>query len=156
MIITELDKKIIQCLQGDLPLSPYPYRELATQLGIEEELLLSKIQSYLSKGIMRRFGAALKHRNIGYKANAMGVWEVDSQHTDKIGKIMAGYKEVSHCYERPTYPRWPYNMFTMIHGHSQEDCEKVAQQISEATGVVNYMLLYSSQELKKSSMKYFV
>jgi len=155
MVISDLDKKIIIALQEDLPLSPHPYRELAEGLGIEEELLLSKIQTYLDEGILRRLGAALKHRRIGYQFNAMVVWRVEPHLTKEVGKIMAGFKEVSHCYERPTYPQWPYNIFTMIHGESREECESIVTGIAKSTGLSDYQLLYSSRELKKSSMKYF-
>lgn len=156
MTFSELDKRIIRALQEDLPLSPTPYKELAQKMDIDEDYLLSKIQSYIDSGIIRRFGATLKHRKIGYDANAMVVWEADPNLTKKIGETMAQFKEVSHCYERPTHPKWPYNMFTMVHGKTVKECEIVAKQISEATNLSNYQILYSSKEFKKTSMRYFI
>jgi DNA-binding Lrp family transcriptional regulator len=156
MNLSDLDKNIIKVLQEDLPLSPRPYKDLAEKIGIEEELLLSKIQFYIDNGIIRRFGSALRHREIGFSANAMVVWKVEPDRTMDAGRIMAEFKEVSHCYERPTYPGWPYNLFTMVHGQTPEECENIADCISKKTGLSEYKLLYSNKELKKTSMKYFV
>ena len=89
-------------------------------------------------------------------ANAMGVWQVDLERAAKVGEIMARFKEVSHCYQRPTLPDWPYNLFTMIHGRTVEDCGDVMKKISLATGVTTYSMLFSTAELKKSSMQYFL
>ncbi|WP_026477224.1 siroheme decarboxylase subunit beta [Alkaliphilus transvaalensis] len=155
MVLRDLDKEIIRALQEDFPLSSEPYRELAESLGIEEDLLLDRIRVYLDEGIIRRFGAAIKHREMGFKANAMVVWQVEPQLTKEVGKVMASFPEVSHCYERPTFPQWPYNLFTMVHGKTHEACEDIASQIAKAVNVDNYRLLYSSKEFKKTSMKYF-
>ncbi len=86
----------------------------------------------------------------------MVVWRVPAKQVEKVGKIMATFKEVSHCYERLTYPGWPYNLFTMIHGRTKEECEEVARKISKATDTKDFKLLYSTREFKKVSMKYFV
>lgn len=155
MEITELDKNIIRLLQEDLPLCPEPYKQLAEDLGIEEKELLDKIQHYIDSGIIRRLGAVLRHRKAGITANAMVVWAVEPQKSIEIGKTMAAFSEVTHCYERPTYPDWPYNLFTMVHGNSKEDCYKIADKISKTCNIQNYQLLFSSKELKKTSMKYF-
>ncbi|WP_244272655.1 siroheme decarboxylase subunit beta [Natronincola peptidivorans] len=153
--ITDLDKKIIKELQEDLPDSPEPYKEIAEKINIKEEELLEKIQMYLEAGIIRRFGAVLRHRKAGFTANAMVVWEVEAHKTKDIGTQMAAFSEVTHCYERPTYPAWPYNLFTMVHGGSKEDCYQIADKLSKTIEVKNYELLFSSEELKKTSMKYF-
>ncbi len=155
MVLTEIDKKIIRILQEDFPLSPNPYQDLAKKLEIEETFLLKRIEFFIDDGIIRRFGAAVKHREIGYEANAMVVWQVEDTRTKEVGKIMAGFEEVSHCYERPTYPQWQYNLFTMVHGKSKEECEEIAKKIAHSVGVWDYRLLYSSQEFKKTSMRYF-
>lgn len=156
MNISELDKKIIRKLQDDLPLSSEPFKEIADSLEISEEELLTKIQTYLDQGIIRRFGAALRHREAGYTANAMVVWEVDEEKTLEVGNKMAQFPEVTHCYQRPTYPDWPYNMFTMVHGKTKEECYEIAAKISDKIEVKNYKLLFSTDELKKTSMKYFL
>ncbi len=155
-MFTELEKKIIRELQGDLPLTKRPYKELADKLGIGEAELVAKVKEFTEQGIIRRFGAALRHREVGFTANAMVIWDVPDEQALDVGKIMATFNEVSHCYQRPRYPGWPYNMFTMVHGQSKQECEATAARISEKVGIKGYGLLYSTAELKKDSMKYFM
>lgn len=150
-----IEIEIIRRLQEDLPLVPNPYEVMATSLGISEALLLEKVGELKQKGVIRRLGATVNHRHIGFSANAMVVWRVPSEDVVSIGQLMAAHKEVSHCYERPLYASWPYNLYTMIHGSSTENCEDVVRQIAEQTGYDNYRILYSTRELKKSSMHYF-
>jgi DNA-binding Lrp family transcriptional regulator len=85
----------------------------------------------------------------------MGVWVVPDNRTEEVGIEMAAFPQVSHCYQRPVRPGWPYSLFTMIHGKSAGECEKTAALISEKTGIKDYCLLYSTRELKKVSMRYF-
>ncbi|MBC8230070.1 Lrp/AsnC family transcriptional regulator [bacterium] len=154
-MLTEIEKKIVKALQDDLPLCSHSFKVIAEQLGISEDELLAEIHRLKQQGIIRRFGAIVYHRNLGIAANAMVVWRVPKEKAQEIGEIMATFPEVSHCYERPTYPDWQYNLFTMIHGKSEGECERVIAQISERTGVKDYRQLYSTRELKKISMKYF-
>lgn len=155
-MLTELDKAIIRELQGDLPIIPQPYTEIAERLGIAETELLEKISWMQEEGMIRRLGAAIRHREAGFTANAMIVWQVPLEDAEKIGQKLASFPEVTHCYERPSFPGWPYNLFTMVHGQSREECKEIARQLSEKVGVDNYRLLYSTQELKKSSMRYYI
>jgi siroheme decarboxylase len=155
MKLTELDKKVISRLQRDLPLEPRPYAAVAAGVGISEEELLQKIEGYLADGTMRRFGTILRHHKAGYAANAMCGWNVPASQVEKVGAIMASFIEASHVYQRPTYPDWPYNLFTMLHGKTKEELERTAQEISHSTGIADYKLLYSTKEFKKTSMNYF-
>ncbi|AHF07201.1 Lrp/AsnC family transcriptional regulator [Desulfitobacterium metallireducens] len=154
--ITERDKALIRLVQGDLPYSLTPFAELAKALKWTEREVLDLTQSMLERGLIRRFGVVLRHQKAGFTANAMGVWPVAEDHAEEIGAKMAEFREVSHCYQRPTLPDWPYTLFTMIHGRSVEDCQNVMERIAQATGVEDYRMLFSQAELKKSSMKYFV
>lgn len=151
----ELEKKIVSRLQGDIPLREEPFKEIAKELGIEERFLLSKLFDMKEEGLLRRVGAILRHRQAGFEANAMVAWKVPGEKVDKVGKIMAKFKEASHVYERPTYPEWPYNIFTMIHSTTVEECEKIIEEISRVTGISEYKRLYSTREYKKTSMQYF-
>lgn len=154
--ITELDEKIMKCLQDDMPATLTPYKHIAEATGTTEEQVIARINVYKEKKWIRRFGATLRHAKAGFKANGMGVWKVPNpEDRQRLGEEMASFREVSHCYERSSFNDWPYNLFTMIHGESKEDCEEVARRISEKTGVKEYDMLYSSREFKKSSMKYF-
>ena len=105
---------------------------------------------------MRRFSAVLRHRAIGVSANAMGVWVVPPAQHDAFGSLAAAHAAVSHCYLRPSYPDWPYSIFTMVHGTSRVDCEATLASISLAGGITDYTSLYSIEEFKKVRVKYFV
>jgi len=154
-IITEQDKKIILTLQNGMPLVSRPFQAIAEKLKMTEDELINKVRSFITDGKIRRFGATVRHFDLGFAANAMVVWDVPEEKVSETGRIMAGFKEVSHCYRRPRHPGWPYNLFTVIHGQSREYCADIAKRLSRATGIKNYSLLYSTAELKKSSMRYF-
>lgn len=149
------DIKTVRALQDDLPLETRPFKQLAERFDTTEDLLLDRTRSLIERGIMRRFAATLRHREAGFHANAMGVWIVPDERIEVVGALMAQFPSVSHCYQRPTYPDWPYSIFTMIHGRTMEECESVAHKISEATGVTDYRLLFSVKEYKKIRVKYF-
>jgi len=154
-MITKIEKKIIASIQGDIPITQKPYHEISKKIGIEEEELLDILQKLVNKGVIRRFGATLRHQRSGFKANAMAAWQVDEERIDEVREIMAGFREVSHCYRRNPAEDWPYNLYTMIHALSEEACKKIALEMSVKTSVKNYSFLFSRRELKKTSMKYF-
>ncbi|OWZ84087.1 Lrp/AsnC family transcriptional regulator [Natranaerobius trueperi] len=153
--LTDLQKQIIAHLQGDLPMSKEPYKEISDKLGISQERLFDEISFMKQQGLLRRIGAILKHRHAGFNANAMVAWKVPDHLVNEVGKTFACFKEASHVYLRPTYPEWPYNLYTMIHGYSKEECEEIVRQMSKKTNLTEYQLLYSTKEYKKSSMTYF-
>lgn len=142
-------------LQEDLAVEARPFDKMAAKIGVSTDELLECARGFISEGRMRRFAAILYHRKAGYKANAMGVWKVSSEKLDEAGTQMAQFEAVSHCYQRPVYPDWPYALFSMIHGQSMEACEKIADSISKKTGITDYALLYSTKEYKKTRVKYF-
>jgi DNA-binding Lrp family transcriptional regulator len=154
--LTNSDIALIRVLQENLPASITPYSVLAENLHWQVEDVILIASRLLEAEVVRRFGAVLRHQKAGFVANAMGVWQVDPEQAAKVGEIMARFKEVSHCYQRPTLPDWPYSLFTMIHGRTVEDCGEVMKRISLATGVKMYSMLFSTAELKKSSMQYFL
>ncbi|NLD35797.1 MAG: Lrp/AsnC family transcriptional regulator [Desulfatiglans sp.] len=151
----ELDKKIISFLQKDIPVQPMPYKILADQLSVSEDEILNRIREMVAGGVIRRLGATLYHQQAGFKANAMVAWVIAEKEIDEIGHIMAGFKEVTHCYHRWPQRDWRYNLFTMIHGESREECHEIARKMSKRTGVKDYSLLFSEKEFKKTSMEYY-
>jgi DNA-binding Lrp family transcriptional regulator len=153
--LTDLDKKIIRILQDDLPLVEAPYESMAREVGIGEEELIARIKRMKDLGVLRRFGATLRHQRVGYKANAMSAWVVPQERIEEVGRLLASYPQVTHCYERPPKGGLPYNLYAMIHGRCPEDCEKVAEEVARKTGITTYVLLFSNRENKKSSMHYF-
>lgn len=154
-MINELEKKIINLIQGDLPLAPRPFAVLAERLGISESMLLAEIRKLNERGVIRRFGATLRHQEAGFSANAMVVWKVPEGRLGEVGRAIAGFKEVTHCYQREPQKDWPYNLYSMVHGANQEDCHEIARRLSRKVGIGDYTLLFSEKEFKKTSMEYF-
>ncbi|MBI2563319.1 MAG: AsnC family transcriptional regulator [candidate division NC10 bacterium] len=150
-----VDIAAIHELQGDFPLVPEPYRPMADRMGLSEESPFEVARHLQGQGYLRRVAAVLHHREAGFRANAMGVWVVPPQRAEEVGKIMGSFRGVSHCYLRPTYPDWLYNIFTMVHGQKAKDCQEIISAISAATGITEYALLYSTKEYKKVRLKYF-
>lgn len=154
-MLTELEKKIIAAIQGDMPVVAQPYAQIAQTLGIEEKQLLSVLKDLVKRGIIRRFGATLRHQKSGYAANAMTAWVVEEERMDEVGRVMASFREVSHCYRRNPTDDWPFNLYTMIHGKDEMHCRATAEKMANRANVQHYQLLFSRRELKKTSMKYF-
>ena len=154
-MLTELEKRIIAVIQGDMPVTARPYAQIAAELGIEEEQLLETLKDLVRRGVIRRFGATLRHQKSGYAANAMTAWLVEEDRIETVGRIMASFKEVSHCYRRDPTDEWKFNLYTMIHGKDEAHCRRTAERMAEKADVRQYQLLFSRRELKKTSMKYF-
>ena len=153
--LTEAEVILIRELQKDLPVVAEPFIGAAANLGISVDELLAGAQSFIDNGKMRRFAAVLHHRDAGFSFNAMAVWVTPEERYDEVGKIMASFKSVSHCYRRPIYEDWPYALFTMIHGLSEADCIALAEEIKVATGLEDYVLLYSHQRVQKGARPVF-
>jgi DNA-binding Lrp family transcriptional regulator len=156
MQITERDKEFIRELQKDLQVVPEPFKELADNLGIATAELFAKAKEYECIGIMRRFAAILRHRDAGFVANGMVVWNVPEDRIDEVGFKLAAFPQVSHCYRRPIYQDWRFNLFSMVHARSLQAAEKMAAEMSETIGIKDYQILFSLREFKKERVKYFV
>jgi DNA-binding Lrp family transcriptional regulator len=154
--INDRDIEIIRELQEDLPLQPRPFDAMANRLGMTTAQLFDWAAQAQKRQIMRRYSAVLYHRKAGFKANAMAVWKVPEERADEVGLKMAESPWVTHCYQRPTFPDWQYTHFTMIHAPTKEICEKLAVEMSKATGIDEYQMLYSTREYKKTRVRYFV
>jgi len=153
--MTETQIEIIKALQGGLPLSEEPFLEVAQKAGVPQDELLAQIKAWKDDGTIRRFGAMLRHHRAGYPVNAMGVWNVPDDRIEEFGRTAARSGAVTHCYQRPRFAGFRYNLYTMIHGRLREDCEKAARRISEQTGITDYALLYTTREFKKAGPVYF-
>ena len=154
--LEELDIAVIKALQGDLPVVPEPYAPSADELGLSQEQLLAHLESMQERRALRRVAAILFHRRAGYSANGMGVWRVPEEQILEFGPLMASFRGISHCYQRPTYADWPYSVFTMAHGRSKDECDAILDSIEERTGIGERATLYSSTEFKKIRLLYFM
>ena len=154
-MLSRLEKKIVALLQDNIAITERPYLEISKQLNIPEETLLQQLKDLYKKGIIRRFGATIRHQKSGFEANAMVAWQVYEDYIDEAGKQMASFKAVTHCYRRNPTDDWPYNLYTMIHAKNEESCWEIARKLAQKASVDTYTLLFSRKELKKTSMKYF-
>ena len=153
---TEQDKDFIRELQKDMEIIDEPFVKAAKNLGITEDEVFAKMKHYEDVGVMRRFAAILRHRQVGFTANGMIVWKVPEGRITSVGETLGSFPQVSHCYERPTYDDWPYNVFSMIHCKTHDEAYDVAKTIQDQINVDEYKILFSSREFKKTRVEYFV
>ena len=153
---TEEDKDFIRELQKDMSIVDEPFTKAANNLRITEDELFSKMKHYENIGVMRRFAAILRHRQVGFTANGMIVWKVPEDRIAEVGEKLGSFPQISHCYQRPTYPDWPYNVFSMIHCKTQDEANDMAKTIQDQIHVDDFRILFSSREFKKTRVEYFV
>lgn len=157
--LSERDKELIRITQEDLPLVEQPFAVLAQQAGIAEAELFAWFDEMQRMNYLRRIAAILRHQKAGFTDNGMITWKVPEERIDEAGRIAAAFATVSHCYRRPVYPDWPYNLFSMVHARSRENAEEIARQIAaelRPLGVNEYAILFSTREFKKDRVRYFV
>ncbi len=147
--ISDIEQKVLAVLQHGLPESQSPFKDMAEKIGIDTEQLLAVLKNWKQQGKIRRIGAIVNHFKVGLGGGAMVVWQVEPARTEKVGKVLAGFEEVSHAYERRTYENWPYSLYTMVHGKTEEDVQQIVQRMSQTCGVSNYRILVTEKELKK-------
>ncbi len=152
--LSEDDRRVLRQLQQDLPLEPTPYVPMAAELGIDEATFLARWRQLLDRGVMRRYGASVNHRQAGFEGNGMACWTVATDRVDDAGRHLAALAEVSHCYERKTNPDWPYNLFAMMHGKTPEDCRRIAAAAAADIGLDEPQILFSTREFKKTRVRY--
>ncbi len=153
--MTPLHMDVIKLLQNDIKIKSEPFKEIITTLDISYDKFFTIVDELQKSGMMRRFASILNHRKAGFNANAMVVWDIDEQNGEDIGKKAAAFSAVSHCYLRPKYPNWQYNLFTMVHGKTKDETNSVIDDISKEIESKSHMPLYSSREFKKIRLKYF-
>ena len=152
----DLDVAVVRATQGDFPVCREPYADAARELGLTVDQLLEHMNAMQERGLLRRVAAILFHRRAGFSANGMGVWKVPPDKIDEYGPKMAAFRGISHCYERPIYEDWHYQIFTMAHGRSKEECDAILDAIAdELPDIEDRATLYSSTEFKKVRLLYF-
>jgi len=152
----ELDRRIVMATQAGLPLDLQPYHWLAAELGVDAETVMERFRAMLADGRIRRIGVVPNHYRLGYSANGMSVWDVPDEELRAIGKQVGELDIVSHCYHRRRcMPDWPYNLFAMVHGHSQVEVRDKVNQIAQLLGdkVRQHDVLFSTRILKKTGLR---
>jgi DNA-binding Lrp family transcriptional regulator len=153
--LNPLQQSIVKYFEGDIPVVSDFYGDAAEHLGIPEGMLMKTLSEWLECGVVRRIGMLLRHRLVGFKANGMCCWNVSDEQVREAGRRVASCREVTHCYERPTFEGFPFNLFAMIHTTSWEKTQELFQRISDDCGLSGGQLLLSVREFKKTSMQFF-
>ncbi len=151
----ERDIEVVRAVQGDLAIEPDPFAAPARALGMSIDALIDALLDMQRRGYLRRFAAILRHRKAGFGANGMAVWRVPEDRIGEAGQAMAGYTAISHCYQRPVYADWKYNLFTMIHARKKDECEDFVAELAREHGLDDFAVLYSTTEYKKIRLAYF-
>ena len=152
--LTELERRVLSVLQEGFPDSPTPYADMGARIGLDADQVLAVLKEWRDQRKLRRIGAIVNHFKVGMGGGAMVVWQVAPERIEEIGQMLAGFKAVSHAYQRPTGPNWPYNLYTMVHGTDAHDAELTVKRMSEACGIEDYRLLVTEKELKKVAPTY--
>jgi DNA-binding Lrp family transcriptional regulator len=155
-MFSEAERRVLRIMQDNLPDSPKPFAEVAEAAGMEEEEVLALLRLLREEGVIRRFGAVLRHRQAGYGANAMVAWKAERAGIDAAGARMARHPLVSHCYYRPSpVSDWPYELYAMVHGRDAAERERTIRELARDTALTDYVVLESIEELKKTSLRFF-
>jgi DNA-binding Lrp family transcriptional regulator len=154
--LTEFDRALIAATQSGLPLLPRPYDTVAALLGCTGAQVRDRLAALLASGVVRRIAAVPNHYRLGYSANGMSVWDVDDAQVDRLGELIGSQPAVSHCYRRPRKPGvWRYNLFAMLHGHTQAEVLAQADAVAALLGPACRAreVLFSTAILKKTGLR---
>jgi DNA-binding Lrp family transcriptional regulator len=149
----ERDLALLKIAQDGIALTSRPYQALGEELGMSEQEVVERLSSLEKEGIIRRFAATIGHRALGIVANAMIAWRASPEELQKAGELLGSDEEVTHCYERASCGDWPYNLYTMVHSRSREECLETARRLSRISGIAEYRVLFSEREYKKTSAR---
>jgi len=149
----ETDQAILRAAQEGIPVVKEPFAGIAREAGISQDEVIARLKRLISNGVIKRLGISINQRKVGIVANAVVAWRVPQEHVERIGKMLSSYKEVTHCYERVTIPgKWEHNLFTVIHGYNRESVEEMAKRLSEVVGISDYLVLFSNEQFKRTSV----
>ncbi|MDP2809475.1 MAG: Lrp/AsnC family transcriptional regulator [Rhodocyclaceae bacterium] len=150
------EKQLIAALQPGLELVARPFARLGARVGMSESEVLTRIGAWLAEGLIKRFGVVVRHHELGYRANAMVVFDVPDEDVDRIGRRLAAETGVTLCYRRTrSLPHWPNNLYCMVHGHSREEVQPVIDHLSRLAGLPA-QVLFSTRRFKQCGARYFV
>jgi len=155
--MTDLDRRLLALLQDGLPLVSTPYGALAERLGISEAEVCERLHRLQAEGVISRFGLVVRHHELGYRANAMVVWDVPDTEVREAGRRLAALDFVTLCYRRPRrLPRWPYNLFCMVHGLNRDEVLAQVAQAARQAGLeqVRREVLFSTRRFKQRGARY--
>ncbi|MDH3230702.1 MAG: AsnC family protein [Alphaproteobacteria bacterium] len=157
MELTRKQRELIAAVQDGLPLDPQPYAAIGRMVGLSEAQVIDGLRQLIDRGVIRRFGLVLSHRDLGYHANAMVVWDIPDDAVGEIGEALAALPFVTLCYRRPRrLPDWPYNLFCMIHGRDRTAVEALTEAAARAVDAKDCprAVLFSTRRFKQRGARY--
>ncbi len=157
MVLNDSDRQLIAAIQGGLPMVARPYAAIGQQLGLDESAVLQRVAELQESGLIKRMGVVVRHRALGYSANAMVVWDVPDADIERIGRLLADESCVTLCYQRPRrLPHWPYNLFCMIHGRERASVLRRISQIVAFHSLedIQHQVLFSPRAFKQRGARY--
>ena len=155
--LDEQDQALITLIQTGLPISATPYADLAKELAMDESEVIARLKNLNESDVIKRFGVVVRHHELGYRANAMTVWDIPDEIVSEMGSCMGQFDFVTLCYRRPRrLPEWPYNLFTMIHGKDREDVLANIQLLAERCSLddIKHEVLFSKRRFKQRGAIY--
>lgn len=149
----EIDQTILRITQERIPLVKEPFGKIAKGIGISHAEVITRIKRLINKGVIKRLGISVNQRKVGIVANAVVAWKVPQEQVESVGNMLSAYKEITHCYERITIPgKWEHNLFTVLHGYNRKSVEETAKRLSEAVGITEYLVMFSNEQFKRTSV----
>lgn len=154
-MLSELEVKLVAAIQGGLPLVSRPYAAIGAEIGMSEQQVIKHLVDWQADGTIRRMGVIVRHHELGYRANAMVVWNIPDERVQEVGRLLGEQSVVTLCYQRPRrLPGWPYNLFCMIHGQDRDvvlsHVEVLAGKLSEfGLPDVEHKVLFSRRRFKQ-------
>jgi len=152
LVPTDADKRLIRAMQNGLPLVARPYQAIGAAVGMSEGDVIERLSRLADSGVIRRLGLIARHRELGYRANAMVVWDVEDDRSAEVGRRFGAFDFVTLCYRRPRRPPiWPYNLYCMIHGRDRSVVLDQVETLADACGVRDLQreVLFSARRFKQ-------
>lgn len=152
MLTDAIDRSILAAIEQGLPLDSRPYATVAQALGLEEADVMERLAQLQERGVVKRLGLVVRHQELGYRANAMVVWDVPDDVVDAVGARIGEQTGITLCYRRPRRPPiWPYNLYCMIHGRERAAVEARIALLIEECGLAAYptATLFSTRRFKQ-------
>ncbi|HEY4775367.1 MAG TPA: Lrp/AsnC family transcriptional regulator, partial [Xanthobacteraceae bacterium] len=146
------DRELLAAIEDGIPLTPQPYRTVGQCLGLGEEEVIGSLQRMVTATVITRFGCVVRHRALGYGANAMAVWDVPDARVDAVAQRFILSPHVTLCYRRPRRrPEWPYNLFCMVHAKTRAEARAVVADLNAVAGSGQYeqAVLFSTRCFKQ-------
>ncbi len=152
-VLRDDDRPLMQALSSGLSLVPRPYAALADALDRTEDDVIARIGELARARLLTRVGVIVRHRALGWAANAMVVWAVPEDRIESAGRALSQVPGVTLCYQRRTVPGvWDWPLFCMIHARSRPEALAVldtARTLPDLAGVP-HKILFSTRCFKQS------